>query len=46
MKQKGIQEEIKDKVEEIVERFNGKTFRRDDCYYQTRYKGKYLYLDM
>lgn len=42
---KSIPDDIREKVEEIVERFNNKTFRRDDCYYQARFRGKNVYLD-
>ena len=39
-----IPEDIKREVEAIVERFNRKKSRRDDCYYQARFSGKYCYL--
>lgn len=45
MKNKGIPDEVKENVEKIIEQFNRKTFSRDDCFYQARFKGKYLYLD-
>ncbi|MBC8182479.1 hypothetical protein H8E88_15375 [candidate division KSB1 bacterium] len=45
MKTKGIQKEIKEKVESIVSQFNEKTFKKNDCYYVARFNGKFLYLD-
>ena len=45
MKSKGIPIDVKENVEQIIEAFNQKYFRRDGCYYQARFKGKYLYLD-
>lgn len=45
MRKKGIPESIKEQVEEIVERFNKKTFKKKDVFYATRYRGDYLYLD-
>jgi hypothetical protein len=45
MKPTAIPGDVKQNVEEIVERFNRENFRAADCYYLTRYKGKYLYLD-
>jgi len=45
MKTKGIPKDVKEKVEEIIEVFNRKKLRREDSYYQARFKGKYLYLD-
>jgi hypothetical protein len=45
MKTKGIPKDVKEKVEEIIEVFDRKKLRRDDCYYQVRFKGRYLYLD-
>jgi len=45
MKPKAIPDDVREKVEEIVERFNRRVSRRRDCYYVARFKGKYLYLD-
>ena len=39
-----IPEDVKREVEAIVERFNRKNSRRDDCYYQARFSGKHCYL--
>ncbi len=44
MKSKNIPKDVKETAEEIIEIFNRKTFQGDDCYYQARFKGKYLYL--
>jgi hypothetical protein len=40
-----IPEDVKRKVEAIVERFNRENSRRDDCYYQARFGSKHCYLD-
>ena len=45
MKAKGISDDVKQKAEDIIEEFNQKTFSESDCFYQARFKGKYLYLD-
>ena len=45
MKAKGIPDEIKQKVKDIIEEFNRKILTGSDCFYQARFKGKYLYLD-
>jgi len=45
MKTKGIPKDVKERAIEIIEAFNEKTFRGDGCYYQARFKGRYLYLD-
>lgn len=45
MKSKAITDEVRKEAQEIVDRFNRKTFRRSDSYYLTRFQGKYLYLD-
>jgi len=45
MKSKTIPENVKSEVKEIADRFNRETFSRDDCYYEARFKGRYLYLD-
>lgn len=37
-------EDVKRQVEAIVERFNRKNFRRDNCYYKARFSGKHCYL--
>jgi hypothetical protein len=42
---KSIPEEIKKQVDEIVKGFNRQEIKDPDCYYVTRYKGSYLYLD-
>lgn len=44
-KSASIPEDVRRQVEEIVERFNRKESRRDDCYYLARFRGKYCYLD-
>jgi len=45
MKAKGIPKDVKSQVEEIVTQYNHKNSNRDDCYYEVRFKGKYVYLD-
>ena len=40
-----IPEDVKGKVEAIVERFNRENSGRDDCYYLGRFRGKHCYLD-
>ncbi len=45
MKAKGIPGDIKQKAEEMIEEFNRKTFPKNDCFYQARFRGKHLYLD-
>ena len=45
MRSKKIPDSIRQQVEEVVERFNKKSIRDPDCFYVTRYRGKYLYLD-
>ena len=45
MKDKGIPDNVKTKVKDIIEKFNQNVLRAKDCYYQVRFKGKYLYLD-
>ena len=45
MKIKSIPSAAKQKVEELIEEFNQKTFSQSDCFYQARFKGKFLYLD-
>jgi len=45
MRSKGIPENIRKQSDEIVARFNRANFQDAGCYYETRYKGKYLYLD-
>ena len=44
MRKKAIPDDVRGKVEKIVEQFNKKS-QRGDCYYEPRFKGKYLYLD-
>ena len=41
----GIPEEVKKQVSEIVRHFNANDLKGSDCYYETRYEGKLLYLD-
>ena len=45
MKAKSIPEEVKEKVETIITKFNKRSLKKNDCYYRARFKGKYLYLD-
>ena len=45
MKAKDIPDDLKKRVKDIIETFNEKVLRGKDCYYQVRFKGKYLYLD-
>ena len=45
MKIKSIPSDAKQKAEEIIKEFNQKTFSKSDCFYQARFKGKFLYLD-
>lgn len=40
-----IPEEVRRQVEEIVERFNRKESRRDDCFYLVHFRVKHCYLD-
>jgi hypothetical protein len=40
-----IPEDVKAEVEEIVESFNRKNSRRDDCFYQVQFSGKHCYLN-
>ncbi len=42
---KGIPESVKEKVDEIVGRFNEESIGDPDRHYSVRYRGKYLYLD-
>ena len=44
MKSKNIPKAIKGKVESIVAKNNKELFKSNDCYYEARFKGKYLYL--
>ena len=44
-KPRKIPDEVKKKVQAIIERFNQEYSRRDDCFYTPRFRGKYLYLD-
>jgi len=39
-----IPEDVKRDVEAIVERFNRKNSRRDDCYYEAQFSGKHCHL--
>ncbi len=45
MPKKGILSEIHEQIEKIVNQFNKKVIRDPECFYTTRYKGNYLYLD-
>ena len=45
MKTKSIPNEVRQKAEQIIDAFNQKTFGTDDCFYQVRFRGKYLYVD-
>ncbi len=45
MKTKGIPLDVRQKAEEIVKKFNQKTLGKSDCFYQARFKGRFLYLD-
>lgn len=40
-----IPEEVQLEVEAAVKSFNRTNFRRGDCYYEARFKGKHCYLD-
>ena len=40
MKAKSIPEDIKEEVETIIRRFNKKSFKKNNCYYKARFKGK------
>jgi hypothetical protein len=42
---KTIPDDIKKQADEIVHKFNATVIKDADCYYVTRYKGSYLYLD-
>ena len=44
MKQKAIPDDVKEETLDSIEEFN-KGSGRDDCYYQARFRGRYLYLD-
>jgi hypothetical protein len=45
MSNQTIPPEIKKQAEEIVSNFNARVLANPHCYYQTRYRGSYLYLD-
>jgi hypothetical protein len=45
MKTRTIPEDVKEEVEEIVQRFNDQITPRGTCFYVPRFKGMYLYLD-
>ena len=45
MKAKESPEDEKTKVIGIIEKFNQNVLSGRDCFYQARFKGKYLYLD-
>ena len=40
-----IPESIKKQANEIVKSFNGNVIKDSQCYYTTRYRGTYLYVD-
>jgi hypothetical protein len=42
---KNIPKEAQIKIDEIVKEFNEKVIRDKECFYVTRYKGNYLYLN-
>lgn len=42
---KNIPDDVQEKVNEIVEKFNQKFLKKKNRYYHARFKGKYLYLD-
>ncbi len=45
MARKGIPNEVKKQVEDIVARFHTSEIRNPRCRYVPRYRGKFLYLD-
>jgi hypothetical protein len=45
MGKKAIPDEVRKKVETIVERFNRRTFPDGECYYLPRFRGPHCYLD-
>lgn len=45
MKTKRIPDDVKKKVNDAIEKYNRKNLIGSDCFYQARFKGKYLYLD-
>ena len=45
MRGKGISESVREKVDEIVRRFNEESIGDPNRYYSARYRGNYLYLD-
>ena len=45
MKAKQISEEIKEKVKEIIEKFNAEHLKNSNSFYSARFRGKNLYLD-
>lgn len=42
---KRIPKKVKEQVEQIVKEFNKNEINDPECYYTTRYRGLYLYLD-
>jgi hypothetical protein len=46
MRSKGIPESVKEKVDEIVRRFNEESIGDPNRRYSARYRGNYLYLDI
>ena len=45
MRGKGIPQEVKKRVDEIVRDFNLRVIKDANIYYVTRYRGSYLYID-
>lgn len=45
MKPAAIPEDVQKKVEEVIEKFNKKTFGKEAGGFVVRFKGKHLYLD-
>jgi len=45
MKRKAIPDDVRARVEEIVDGFNRRTFRGGECRYLVRFQGKHFYLD-
>jgi hypothetical protein len=45
MSRKTISDAVKNQVEDIVKRFNASEMDDPNCFYLTRYRGKFLYLD-
>lgn len=45
MSSKTIPNDVREQVEQAVQRFNKDTFGSADCRYVARYRGRFLYLD-